>query len=67
MMDIPDKNETIYQVIYTSITEERKIKVLKEFGFFNYFITPGKGEGKFIFLLFLNFNLIRPYNGFLCS
>ena len=52
-MDIPDKNETIYQVIYTSITEERKIKVLKEFGFFNYFITPGKGEGKFIFLLFL--------------
>lgn len=39
-MAIPDKNETIYQVIYTSITEERKIKALKEFGFFNYFIFP---------------------------
>ena len=41
MMSIPDKNETIYQVIYTSIIEEKKIKALKEFGFFNYFIFPG--------------------------
>ena len=38
MLAIPDKNETIYQVIYTSITEEGKVKVLKEFGFYNYFI-----------------------------
>ena len=38
MMAIPDKNETIYQVVYTSIKEERTIKFLKEFGFFNYFI-----------------------------
>jgi hypothetical protein len=41
MMSIPDKNETIYQVIYTSITGARNMKVLKEFGFFNYFIIPG--------------------------
>ena len=38
MMAIPDKNETIYQVVYTSITEWRQLKTLKEFGFFNYFI-----------------------------
>ena len=44
MMAIPDKNETIYQVIYTSITEERKVKALKEFGFFNYFILPSSTE-----------------------
>ena len=44
MMAIPDKNETIYQVIYTSITEERKVKALKEFGFFNYFIFPSATE-----------------------
>ncbi len=42
MMSIPDKNETIYQVIYTSIVSARNIKILKEFGFFNYFIIPGE-------------------------
>jgi hypothetical protein len=41
MMSIPDKNETIYQVIYTSITGMSNMKVLKEFGFYNYFIVPG--------------------------
>ena len=40
MMSIPDKNETIYQVIYTSINGAMNIKILKEFGFFNYFIIP---------------------------
>jgi hypothetical protein len=40
MMSIPDKNETIYQVIYTTITGGSSMKVLKEFGFFNYFIFP---------------------------
>ena len=39
-MSIPDKNETIYQVIYTSILGFSSMKVLKEFGFFNYFIIP---------------------------
>ena len=39
-MSIPDKNETIYQVIYTSINGGSSMKVLKEFGFFNYFIIP---------------------------
>ena len=29
-MSIPDKNETIYQVIYTSITGLTSIKALKE-------------------------------------
>ena len=46
MMAIPDKNETIYQVVYTSITEERKVKALKEFGFFNYFIYPSENENE---------------------
>ena len=40
MMSIPDKNETIYQVIYNSITGATNMKILKEFGFFNYFIAP---------------------------
>ena len=40
MLAIPDKNETIYQVVYSSITEETKFKALKEFGFYNYFICP---------------------------
>jgi len=62
-MDIPDKNETIYQVIYTSITEERKIKVLKEFGFFNYFITPGKGEDLIMGFSAPDFDKIMEYGG----
>jgi hypothetical protein len=49
MMSIPDKNETIYQVIYTSITKISNMKILKEFGFFNYFIFPGENNGNFIF------------------
>ena len=40
MMSIPDKNETIYQVIYTSIRGYSSMKTLKEFGFFTYFIAP---------------------------
>lgn len=49
MMSIPDRNETIYQVVYTSITQERSVKALKEFGFFNYFIFPSQTEeGKLI-------------------
>ena len=47
MMAIPDKNESIYQVVYTSITEWRTIKILKEFGFFNYYIyTKPEENGK---------------------
>ena len=47
MMAIPDKNETIYQVIYNAITQMSNMKVLKEFGFFNYFISPGENnDGK---------------------
>ncbi len=45
MMSIPDRNETIYQVIYSSLTHFSDLKVLKEFGFYNYFIIPQmKGE-----------------------
>jgi hypothetical protein len=44
-MSIPDKNETIYQVIYTSITTMSNMKILKEFGFFNYFIIPESKDG----------------------
>ena len=56
MMSIPDKNETIYQVIYTSITQDTNLKALKEFGFFNYFIFPDGGrESKPNALLYLIF------------
>ena len=48
MMAIPDKNETIYQVIYSSITQMTNMKVLKEFGFFNYYIFPEENRN-FIF------------------
>ena len=48
MMAIPDKNETIYQVIYTSIVDIMNIKALKEFGFFNYFICPDEDVCKFM-------------------
>ncbi len=44
MMSIPDRNETIYQVIYTSLTVFSSIKTLKEFGFFTYFIAPGENN-----------------------
>jgi len=44
MMAIPDKNETIYQVIYTSITQMSNIKILKEFGFYNYVVFPGEKD-----------------------
>ena len=54
MMFIPDKNETIYQVIYTSIVGQTSMKALKEFGFFSYFIFPAEnGECKFFFIIFL--------------
>ena len=49
MMAIPDRNETIYQVIYSAITQMSNMKVLKEFGFFNYFIFPGENNGNSIF------------------
>ena len=44
MMSIPDKNETIYQVIYTSITSMSIIKNLKEFGFFTYCVYPESND-----------------------
>ena len=49
MMAIPDKNETIYQVIYTAINGGLNSKALKEFGFYNYFIFPEENfSGKLI-------------------
>lgn len=45
MMSIPDKNETIYQVIYSSIVQFGSMKILKEFGFFNYIILPIENNG----------------------
>ena len=67
-MSIPDKNETIYQVIYTSITGLSSMKILKEFGFFNYFIVPDE-NGECKPKIFNNYLLIfkySTYNGFLC-
>ena len=54
MMFIPDKNETIYQVIYTSIIGEKKMKALKEFGFFTYFICPGENEECKYFIIYFS-------------
>ena len=68
MMAIPDKNETIYQVIYTSITEMSNIKILKEFGFYNYVIFPGdKDACKLIYFLLLLYLIYSSYNGFLSN
>ena len=44
MMAIPDKNETIYQVIYSAITQMTNMKILKEFGFFHYIILPDENN-----------------------
>ena len=44
MMAIPDRNETIYQVIYSAITQMSNMKILKEFGFFNYYILPDENN-----------------------
>lgn len=48
MMFIPNKNETIYQCVYTSLVgSEKKIKQLMEFGFYRYKILPeNDSEGK---------------------
>ena len=56
MMAIPDRNETIYQVIYSSITQMSNMKILKEFGFYNYFIIPGENKGNSILFLILFIN-----------
>ena len=53
MMAIPDKNETIYQVIYTALNGGLNSKALKEFGFYNYFIIPEENfSGKLNFYIF---------------
>ncbi len=39
MLSIPEKNETIYQVVYDALTKPN-IKNLMEFGFFRYIIYP---------------------------
>ena len=62
MMAIPDKNETIYQVIYTSITYASNFKALKEFGFYNYFICPGENNCKYILIIII---IYSTYNGLL--
>ena len=50
MMAIPDKNETIYQVIYNAIKGGLNSKFLKEFGFYTYFVFPEDNfSGKLIF------------------
>ena len=58
MMAIPDKNETIYQVVYSSIAEYTKLKALKEFGFYNYFIYPTEtGDCNYIkYIIILNYS-----------
>ena len=68
MMSIPDKNETIYQVIYTSIKNASEAKNLLEFGFFEYFIFPepkNKEEDKYICMAFKapDFKAIFEYVG----
>ena len=66
MMSIPDKNETIYQVIYTSIKGAGNMKILKEFGFFNYFIIPAENNSCNYILFNFYFLLYSTYYGFLC-
>ena len=64
MMSIPDKNETIYQVIYTALNGGFNSKALKEFGFYTYFVLPEENFG--CKLNFFIFNFIFSFNnGFL--
>ena len=63
MMAIPDKNETIYQVIYTSLTQDTNMKILKEFGFFNYFIVPGENHSITMGFSAKDFDKIYEYAG----
>ena len=68
MMSIPDKNETIYQVIYNSIKIFSDRKNLLEFGFFEYFIFPepkNLDEDKYICMAFKapDFKAIFEYVG----
>ena len=67
MMSIPDKNETIYQVVYTSIRNFSEFKNLLEFGFFQYFIFPlmENYEDKYICMAFKapDFKAIFEYVG----
>ena len=51
MMSIPDRNETIYQVIYSAITQMSNMKILKEFGFYNYYILPDEQENGNYFII----------------
>jgi hypothetical protein len=65
-MSIPDKNETIYQVIYNSIIKVINEKTLLEFGFFNYLVYADFKDGnKFICMAFKapDFNKIFDYVG----
>ena len=48
-MFIPDKNETLYEVIYTSLTQkEKNIKNLKEFGYYEFSVFPEEETSNFI-------------------
>ena len=56
MIAILDKNETIYHIIYTSITQMSNTKILKEFSFYNYVVFPGEKDAfKPIYFLLFHF------------
>ena len=46
-MNIPIRNETIYQIIYSGMTQERKTKTIQEFGYYNIFISIPEKEDDF--------------------
>ena len=50
MLSIPEKNETIYQVIF-EIFKKPNMKCLTEFGFFEYIIYSIKESNKIVCLL----------------
>ena len=46
----PEKNNTLYQIIYNALVDNDKtVKNFKEFGFYNYCIFPDSKESKEMF------------------
>ena len=65
MLSIPERNETIYQVILNTIKKDSDYRLLVEFGYFKYQIFPElneKGETKKVIMAFKSKDFKNIYN-----